>query len=686
MRTYWSAHGLAARGHEVHVVTNAKEARAPFRMYMRPEDWKRCEATYGTGSVTMHWSDPIDRSQAYIPMASPFVSKLSAIAASAHLARPFDVIYSHYLEPYGVAGHLAAQMTGVPHVVRMAGSDAGRLWHHPQLEALYDHVLRSAETVIAAGVVAKRAVQRGVASDRIVPGGHFAIPEDLFTSVGSALDLPSLRTAVEGDADFGDLMWGEFAGQWPYFGVYGKLGESKGSFALLAAMHRLKRAGLEVGLVALAHGTSAVERSFRARARKLGLTDRILQIPFLPHWRVPEFLRGSLAACCLEQDFPIGFHSPIIPREVLLCGTCLVGSTEVIRKLPLYEQLPDRYGCVAIEDVNDIEALAGRLAAIVEDPRLSVAVGTRGRHFARELQQDMPFPQTLERILEAAARRQRLQPGGPVEMSDADAGNRGFPLTLLAADAIGRTGGGREVEASTERAPDLSLDLCWARGVLASLQREIADGNTSRKPLVPPVKVEIAIAAAEAEADDNGPAAPSDPLFRLRTGRWGIADDEFASLVPVRNPHLRILEFDHDVSELLGVRTAAEFPATATPLPSYMVVFGRSGDGRREPLIVDGLTAQILTLSDGTCTVADIVRELDRQTGKSAAASNIAWIERLFVSDLIGLQEARADPPVGDAPDRPGPSVKTSVKTRLNIRARPVRGRRSKAKRTVSRG
>ncbi len=50
MRTYWSAHGLAARGHEVHVVTNAKEARAPFRMYMRPEDWKRCEATYGTAA------------------------------------------------------------------------------------------------------------------------------------------------------------------------------------------------------------------------------------------------------------------------------------------------------------------------------------------------------------------------------------------------------------------------------------------------------------------------------------------------------------------------------------------------------------------------------------------------------------------------------------------------------------
>jgi hypothetical protein len=37
-RTYWAAHVLAVRGHEVHVVTNAKEVRQPFRMHTREED------------------------------------------------------------------------------------------------------------------------------------------------------------------------------------------------------------------------------------------------------------------------------------------------------------------------------------------------------------------------------------------------------------------------------------------------------------------------------------------------------------------------------------------------------------------------------------------------------------------------------------------------------------------------
>jgi hypothetical protein len=121
-RTYWSAHGLAALGHEVHMVTNAKEAVAPFRMLMRVEDWERSAAAHDEGSVTVHWTDPVDRSQSYIPMASPFVSKLAAVAARAHSERPFDVIYSHYLEPYGVAGWIASQMTDVPHVIRTAGS------------------------------------------------------------------------------------------------------------------------------------------------------------------------------------------------------------------------------------------------------------------------------------------------------------------------------------------------------------------------------------------------------------------------------------------------------------------------------------------------------------------------------------------------------------------------------------
>ena len=678
MRTYWAAHALAIRGHDVQVVTNAKEARPPFRMHMRAQDWKRCEAAYGSGSVTVHWTDPVDGSQAYIPMASAFVSKLAAVAARVHSERAFDVIYSHYMEPYGVAGHLAAQMAGVPHVVRMAGSDAGRLWRHPQFEALYDHVLRSAEVVIATGAVAERAAQRGVDPNRIAFGGGFVVPEDLFTPDGPTLDLAALRAEVRSDPDLRDLLWGEFASDRAHVGVYGKLGESKGSFALLAAMHQLKQAGLEVGLVALAHGQPSIEKSFRARARRLGLVDRILQIPFLPHWRVPEFLRGCIAVCCLEQDFPIVFHTPIIPREVLLCGACLVGSTEVIQKLPRYGRLVHGYSCVAIEDVNDIDALTERLAAIVQDPKPAAVVGARGRSFARELQREMPAVEMLERILAAAASRQGVpsETSASADDTTAAARNHRFSLTHLAAATIADTARGRD--SGHAAGPGPVSELAWAREVLATIERRIGDGELRLQPLVPAIEIEIAIAAAEHQEVPSIPAEGCDPLFRLHMARWAMAADDLGALVPLRDARLRVLEFDYDVSDFMEAQTMTDLPRSPTPRPSYIVAFASSHGARRNPLVVDGITAQILKLSDGTRTAFEVVGEL-HQAGGPTESQNLKWIESLFLHGLISLHDKRLSPAAPKLPNDvvpsphadPSPKGRQSNPTRANLQSRP---------------
>jgi glycosyltransferase involved in cell wall biosynthesis len=635
MRTYWTAHALAARGHDVHVVTNAKEVNPPFRMHMRAEDWQRCEAVYDAGRVQVHWTDPVDASQFYIPMASPFVTKLATIVAAVHSDHPFDVIFSHYMEPYGIAGYLASSMTGAPHVSRMAGSDAGRLWHHAQFEALYDHVLRSAEVVVANGVVAQRAGARGVDADRIALGGGYTVPEDLFAPEGSRIDLDVLCSEVKSNPHLSDQLWGTFAADRRYFGVYGKLGENKGSFALLDVLHRLKLAGLDVGLVALAHGKPEVEARFRRRARDLDLADRILQIPFVPHWRVPEFLRSCLAVCCLEQKFPIGFHSPIVPREVLLCGKCLVGSTEVIRKLPGHERLPHGYGCVAIEDVNDLAALSRQLASIVQEPQLASVVGARGREFALELQKDLNFPEQLEVILEAAASRRHVPSAlRAVDDAEEDEGTTRFPLTRLVVAAMAETA---DDVATIASKPNRTIDVAMARQLLATVERRTAEGHTGLESMASVVKIEIAIAEAEDEADGAVPAKSSDPLFRLRCGRWAMDEQDLVRSVPVRDPQLRVLAFDYDISAFLVARSAAELPVRLKKNPSYLVAFGRKADDRREPLLIDRATAQILELCDGTRTVAQVASRLGQD---EAIDDNLRWIEELFRCGLICLEEA----------------------------------------------
>jgi glycosyltransferase involved in cell wall biosynthesis len=635
MRTYWTAHGLAARGHEVHVVTNAKEARPPFRMHMRRQDWKRCEATYGDGSVTVHWTDPLDSSQFYIPLASAFVSKLAATAARVNSERPFEVVYSHYLEPYGVAGHLAAEIARVPHVVRMAGSDAGRLWHHPQFESLYDHVLRSAATVIASGTVAGRAIKRGVRAERIAAVGGPDIPEDLFCSDGATLDLVALRSELESDPDLRDSLWGGFAGHLPYFGIYGKLGETKGSFALLAAMHRLKQSRIDVGLVAMAHGWPALESKFRARAEELGLADRILQIPFLPHWRVPEFLRSCLAVGCLEQDFPIVFHSPVVAREVLLCGACLIGSTEVIRKLPGYERLPSGYGCVAVDDVQDVDSLSACLAAIASDPEPITAVAARGRAFARALQANTRDHGGLEFLLESIVRKR----GSPkrarlVAAATGEAQDPRFPITQLAAQTLQE----RPDSADADRLPtSLPIDLPQAREVLAATERRSERGDSSLRSVASAIRLEIAIAEAEDGTGAQDMTGHIDPLFRLSTKRWAMVEGDLPGLVPVRDPQIRIIAID--ISDLMNCAPASKRPIDGAEGPHHAVAFARSGGERRAPLFISDTTARILELSDGTRIASEIASELRPAVGPQI----LRQIEDLFVSGLLSLHQGRAD-------------------------------------------
>jgi glycosyltransferase involved in cell wall biosynthesis len=629
VRTYWIAHDLAARGHEVHVVTNAKEASPPFRIHMRRQDWKRCVASYpaagsaSSGSVTLHWTDPVDRSQHYIPLASPFVSKLAGTAARVHAERPFDLIYSHYLEPYGIAGHLVADIAHVPHVVRMAGSDAGRLWLHPQLEALYDHVLRSAATVIASGTVAGRAIKHGADPERIKAGDRLVLPEGLFCPEGPKLDIAALRHEVErDDPELRDAFWGGFAGGLPFFGIYGKLGETKGSFALLAAMARLKQEGLAVGLVAMAHGWPALEQKFRARGEELGIIDRVLQIPFLPHWRVPEFLRSCLAVCCLEQDFPIAFHAPLVAREVLTCGKCLVASTELIQKLPDHLRLADGYGCVAIPDVQDVDALSERLAAIVRDPEPVASVAARGRVFAGALQEEAKASSSLDAILGAAKKRLRTRKRSAAA---ANPPHPRFPFAQAMSDRLKLCG------------DSAVFDLPQAREALAAAERAQNKGELSLPGVPGAIRLEIAL--AEAELPSPKATEDRDPLFRLRIKRWALADGELGALLPTRDPQLRVLKFD--ASELAEQRIKAGRSPARKPCGRNIVAFAQANGEVRERLLVSDVSIRILELSDGTRSVQKIAAQIEAENPQAGGEPALRLIEEMFAAGLLWLEEAR---------------------------------------------
>ena len=284
-----------------------------------------------------------------------------------------------------------------------------------------------------------------------------------------------------------------------------------------------------------------------------------------------------------------------------------------------------------------------RLAAIMRDPALAAVVGRRGHAYARELQEDLSFPERLEEILEASVtpRRRSPAPRPPSGKPDGQAACDRFALTRMAAAAIGALG-----QSATDLAKEAG-DPPPARELLAALERRIDAGEAGLRSMAAAVATEVAIAAAESEACDPGEAEEPDPLFRLRTARWAIDDADVAQLVALRNPRIRVLAFDTDVAQLLGARTAAELPPQPSLRRSYVVAFADAGAGRDDPLVVDELTARILQLSDGTRTAGAIAATLE-----SKASSNLKWIERLFVHGLISLREAPVAVPPARRPDR----------------------------------
>ena len=413
MRTYWTAHELAKRGHTVHVVTNAREASLPYRMFMRDEDWARCEAQYGDGSVTVHWTAS-ERREWHIPTGTAFATKLASLGLDVARREGIDLIYSYYVEPYGIAAHIVAQATGLPHVTRTAGSDAGRLWSLPQFAALYDHVFKSADAVLCSPAVVSKMIEAGVDSARIADNGQRHVKlRDVFAPDGPALDVELLRAQVSAahDADFGSMLFGDFDPALTYVGVYGKLGSAKGTRPLLRAIKRLTDRGLPIGLLVMAHERPGPRDAFRDYVRERGLEARICQLPFLPHWRVPEFIRRCAAICCLEQDFPIAFHDPVVAREVLTCGGCLVASTEVVAKLPEAHRLADGRSCIAVRDVNDVEDLMGKLVSVLDSPARTRDMRRRARHYGVDIEADNGFPRRLESILRDICETRRLSPG-----------------------------------------------------------------------------------------------------------------------------------------------------------------------------------------------------------------------------------------------------------------------------------
>jgi glycosyltransferase involved in cell wall biosynthesis len=369
-QSYWMCRWLAERGHDVDVVTNASEVEDEFRIALGEADAEWVEPRFPGGAVTVWRTETPTSSYRHIPRGNPVVTKLASLAVNAIEARQADVVVGFYLEPYAVAAHLAASWTRRPLVIRHAGSDVGRLLEVSQLQRAYVEVLKAATVVCARPAARARMVSLGVSEDRIVPDPGSLAPRELFTPDAPRLDVAAFLSSL-GETRAIDL-------DRPIVGVYGKLGAAKGTYDLVAALAQLRREGLRFALLAAAHGSRDEEARFQAALRDGALEDSAYTLPFLPHWRVPSFVRACTLVCALERRFPISARSPGVPAEVLACGTPLVLSAEIARKQVFAARLIHGGNVLLVRDPTDHDELTATLRRALVDSEALREIGLRG--------------------------------------------------------------------------------------------------------------------------------------------------------------------------------------------------------------------------------------------------------------------------------------------------------------------
>jgi hypothetical protein len=555
-RCYFHYRLLAEAGHRIVVVTNAAEVESDYRCRLLPGDEEQFAASFPSGGeVRVVFSDRGSVEGQFVPAGDASVTRLAALALQVEEAFSPDVIFCSYLEPYGMAAALVAGWTGLPYVLEHAGSDRTRLLANPELGPALARVVRGAAVCFSGD---RSLVGFGVEPERIAPVLPSYLPPDLFSPAGPVLTGDPTTVEFAGDVPPSDR---------PVVGVYGKVGVTKGSFDLLAALGRLMRDGLEFELAAMVGGRALHAFERHLSEGPVGAVTK--RLPFLCPWRVPPFLRSCVAVCFLERDFPVRIHGPKVVREVLATGRCLVVSEEIRRKQRHAGRFVDRENVVIVPDPRDVFDLAERLRRPILDPVWAATVGRAGRELYEPTDPAFVLAGYEEAFTRAAGRPGHARSGRRAAVGaqgDPDAGSRDeYP----ASHAIR--------SCATE---DLDSDYpTWWRDVL---RYDAARAWLRESPTWP-------IPTRAPDVCDMGDNPPLQDLF------------------PELTAPVEVLSFEVNVHEVEEALRGGVHPRRLSPRPEpTTLLFVKSGDLLGGVYRVSSRAAAVIPAIDGSSSVGQI--------------------------------------------------------------------------------
>ncbi|MRH91174.1 glycogen synthase [Nocardia sp. SYP-A9097] len=317
--------------------------------------------------AVVHQADPM------LYAANSALQMMSAQLRMADASGGSDVVHSHTWYT-GLAGHLAAELYGIPHVLTAHSLEPRRPWKAEQLGGGYRlsswselNAMTYADAVIAvsagmrADVLAAypdidpakvHVVHNGIDAEVWHPGGPAADARDILGELGVRRDRPMAA-------------------------FVGRITRQKGVSHLLGAARHLDP-DIQLVLVAGAADTPAMEAEVAGAVRELRDTrDGVYWVrEMLPTELVRQVLAAATVFVCPSVYEPLG----IVNLEAMACGTAVVASDvggipEVVaegetgRLVHYDEHAPDAFE----------RALAHTVSRVAADPVAAADMGAAGR-------------------------------------------------------------------------------------------------------------------------------------------------------------------------------------------------------------------------------------------------------------------------------------------------------------------
>jgi starch synthase len=304
--------------------------------------------------------------------ANPALSTLSADLNMVNGASNAAVVHSHTWYT-GLAGHLAALLYGIPHVLTAHSLEPMRPWKAEQLGGGY-RVSSWVEKTAVEAADAVIAVSSGMRDD--VLRTYPALDPNRVHVVRNGIDT-EVWFPVEpqpGDSVLEELGVDRSR---PIVAFVGRITRQKGVAHLIAAAHHFSP---EIQLVLCAGApdtpeiaaevTSAVQELARARSGVFWVRE------MLPIGKIREILSAATAFVCPSVYEPLG----IVNLEAMACATAVVASD--VGGIP--EVVADREtGLLVHYDASDPALFEQRLAesvnSLVADPETARQYGQAGR-------------------------------------------------------------------------------------------------------------------------------------------------------------------------------------------------------------------------------------------------------------------------------------------------------------------